>query len=197
MILVKTISKTRNCVDFTLSNKNLRIAKIMTFLVVLSITIGFTIPNLSYAQQGSDFIANLSGKGFSPAIDTSATGIAKFHVNPNNTISYNISVKNIDKVIDSYMGMKNNTDLIELINPYSTVLSGPRFTNQFQSAYPTGTVNGELTSGVITSDQFYGPLAGKSISDLANMMKSGQLQVDIRTSTHEHGEIIGQIQPTK
>jgi hypothetical protein len=201
MILVKTISKIFKYVDFSISNKNLRIAKIAIIIAAISIITVAAIPTLSYAQQQqqqeSDFIANLSGKNVNPPVNTPATGVAKLHVNPNDTISYEISVNNIDKVIDSFMGPKNNTDLIELINPYATTLSGPRVTNQFQSAYPTGPVNGELTNGVITKDQFYGPLTGKSISDLANMIRTGQFQVDVRTLAHENGEIAGQIVPAK
>jgi hypothetical protein len=201
MILVKTISKIFKYVDFSISNKNLHIAKIAIIIAAISIITVAAIPAFSYAQQQqqqvSDFIANLSGKNVDPPINTPATGVAKLHVNPNDTISYEISVNNIDKVIDSFMGPKNNTDLIELINPYATSLSGPRVTNQFQSAYPTGPVNGELTNGVITKDQFYGPLTGKSISDLANMIRTGQFQVDVRTLAHENGEIAGQIVPAK
>jgi hypothetical protein len=201
MILVKTISKIFKYVDFSISDKNLRIAKIAIIIAAISIITVAAIPTLSYAQQQqqqvSDFIANLSGKNVDPPVNTPATGVAKLHVNPNDTISYEISVNNIDKVIDSFMGPKNNTDLIELINPYATTLSGPRVTNQFQSAYPTGPVNGELTNGVITKDQFYGPLTGKSISDLANMIRTGQFQVDVRTLAHENGEIAGQIVPAK
>ncbi len=201
MILVKTISKIFKYVDFSISDKNLRIAKIAIIIAAISIITVAAIPTLSYAQQQqqqvSDFIANLSGKNVDPPVNTPANGVAKLHVNPNDTISYEISVNNIDKVIDSFMGPKNNTDLIELINPYATTLSGPRVTNQFQSAYPTGPVNGELTNGVITKDQFYGPLTGKSISDLANMIRTGQFQVDVRTLAHENGEIAGQIVPAK
>jgi hypothetical protein len=201
MILVKTISKIFKYVDFSISNKNLHIATNAIIIAAISIITVAAIPAFSYAQQQqqqvSDFIANLSGKNVDPPINTPATGVAKLHVNPNDTISYEISANNIDKVIDSFMGPKNNTDLIELINPYATSLSGPRVTNQFQSAYPTGPVNGELTSGVITKDQFYGQLTGKSISDLANMIRTGQFQVDVRTLAHENGEIAGQIVPAK
>jgi CHRD domain len=200
MILVKTISKIFKHVDVLISNRNQHIAKIAVIIAATSIMIVAAIPALSFAQQQqqvTDFIANLSGKDVSPPVYTPATGVAKFHVNPNDTISYEISVNNIDKVIDSFMGPKNNTDLIELINPYATTLSGPRDINQFKSAYPTGPVNGVLTSGVITTDHFIGPLAGKTISDLANMMKTGQFQVDVRTIAHESGEIAGQIVPGK
>lgn len=154
-------------------------------------------PTYAYAQQDTDFVANLTGEGIVPPVDTAATAVVKFHVNPNETISYDISAHNIDKVFDVYMGTQDNTNLLEMINPYATVLSGPRVTNQFQSAYPTGPIDGELTSGVITADKFYGSLAGKSISDLVTMMKSGQMQVEIRTVSHEDGEIAGPIMPSK
>ena len=198
MISVKTMSNIFKGIDFFHSNEKLYVTKIAIIIATVSIIIAATMPVLSYAQQQeSDFVANLSGKDVIPPVNTPATGVAKFHVNSNGTISYDISVNNIDKVIDAYMGFKNNTDLIELINPYSTTLSGPRVINQFQSSYPTGQVNGELTNGIITTDQLYGPLAGKTISELTNLMRNGQFQVDVRTTTNEKGEIAGQILPVK
>jgi hypothetical protein len=51
-----------------------------------------------------------------------------------------------------------------------------------------------LSAGIITSDDLSGPLAGKNVSDLANIMKQGNTLVEIRTQQHENGEIRGQIQ---
>ena len=37
---------------------------------------------------------------------------------------------------------------------------------------PTGEVNGQLSKGVITPSDLSGPLAGKTVTDLTNLMKN-------------------------
>jgi hypothetical protein len=61
------------------------------------------------------------------------------------------------------------------------------------SGPPTGTINGLLTAGTLTSSQLTGPLAGKTIDSLVNMIRSGDAYVNIHTTQNEKGEIRGQI----
>ena len=61
------------------------------------------------------------------------------------------------------------------------------------SGPPTGLVNGQLTKGTITSVDLVGSLAGKQMSDLVNLMKSGGAYVNVHTTTNQNGEIRGQI----
>src|SRR5207244_9940230 len=82
--------------------------------------------------------------------------------------------------------------IVELIKPYATTGGG----NKQQSAIPTGPVNGLLASGVVTADKLNGPLFGKSVTDLSNLMKSGSAYVTVRTTPNQHGEIRGQILPS-
>ena len=65
--------------------------------------------------------------------------------------------------------------------------------NPFMSEPPTGLVNGQLTKGTITSTDLVGSLAGKQISDLVNLIKSGSAYVNVHTSNNQNGEIRGQI----
>jgi hypothetical protein len=50
-----------------------------------------------------------------------------------------------------------------------------------------------IGKGKITSTDLQGPLAGKQISDLANIIKNGQAYVNVHTDQNQNGEIGGQI----
>jgi hypothetical protein len=149
-----------------------------------------TVPVLTYAQQQTNFVANLSGKNVVPPVNTPATGVAKFHTNSNGTLSYEIDTMNLNKVIAGHIFTKNGTEILQLLSPYASISTG---FNQVKSRYPTGMVNGRLASGVITADELLGPFLGKSVADLVNAMRHGEIYVTIRTQPHQHGEIAGQI----
>ena len=146
-------------------------------------------PGLSYAQQQSNFAATLTGKDMQPPVSTSASGTAKFSVDPNGTLSYEVDANNINQVIGVPLMQKNGTILAELLNVYANTGSG----NRQQAAIPTGPINGKLTAGVLTGNQLFGPLFGKNITDLVSSIKSGGVYVAIRTTSHQQGEIRGQI----
>jgi hypothetical protein len=77
----------------------------------------------------------------SPPVNTPATGTAEFHINENGSLCYQVRVNNINGVLGTHIGTKNGTELADLINPYAVVNT--------QQVYPTGPVNGLLTSGEI------------------------------------------------
>ena len=122
-----------------------------------------------------------------PPIKTGATGTAKFTVNSNDTLNYEMIVNNIDAVIGARISLKNGSLLAEVFNPYAI--------HNGKSGIPTGQINGVLSSGVITLDDLSGPVAGKKVSDLVNLMKEGKTIVDVRTLDHQKGEIRGPILP--
>jgi hypothetical protein len=199
----KTISNRSIYINLAMtSNQNFKFAIILFFT---GIGIVSTIPILAHAQQSqpqspsqpqaqTNFAAYLAGKNVQPPVNTPATGTAKFQVNSNGTVSYEVNVVNLDKVIDGSIEYKNATEVVSLLNPYATVSTG---FNQVKSVYPTGLINGKLTDGVIKSDKLLGGLLGKNVTDLANAMKDGSLNVVIRTQPHQDGEIAGQIGPSK
>jgi hypothetical protein len=152
-------------------------------------------PGLSFAQQQSTFVATLSGKNMQPPVNTPATGTAKFSVNPNGTLSYEVDATSVDKVLAVPLEQKNGTLLAELLNVYANTGFTQGYNRQ-QASVPTGPINGKLTSGVLDNsngNNLFGPLFGKNITDLLTAMKSGSVYVVIRTSAHQQGEIRGQI----
>jgi competence protein ComGC len=200
MILEQTISNKHKNLDLVRkSNRNFKFVKMVVIMLITSVGLISTVPVLAYAQQQqqqtTNFVANLSGKDVQPTpVNTPATGTAKFQLNQNGTMSYEVDAKNLDKVIDASIDYKNTTEVVSLINPYATVSTG---FNQVKSIYPTGPINGKLTDGVITSNKLMAGLEGKNVTDLANTMKGGSLNVVIRTQPHQDGEIAGQIGPSK
>jgi hypothetical protein len=146
------------------------------------------VPISSYAQKQTDFVATLSGKNVVPPVNTPATGTAKFHLNPNGTLSYEVDVNNIKDVIGVPVKLKNGAEVAQLLNVYATV-GGKSFTQSL------GPVSGKLSSGVITANDIYGPLIGKNITDLVSFFTNKSSNVIVRTTENQAGEIEGQVLP--
>ena len=158
-----------------------------TPLLSLGILVVSLISMPAFAQQMS-FNANLSGGTLSPSVNTFATGIAKFNLDSNGNMAYNIDVKNLKGVIGAHISLQNGTDLAQVFNPYVQVNG--------RSEIPTGQVNGQLSKGIITESDLSGPLSGKNVTDLATLMQNNSVYVVVRTVGHENGEIQGVITPS-
>jgi hypothetical protein len=156
-------------------------------MISLGILVVSLISMPVFAQQ-TNFMASLSGKTLSPPVSTAATGIAKFNVNPNGNIAYEIDGKNIKGIIGAHVSLQNGTDLAQLFNPYVEING--------KSGIPTGQVNGQLSKGIITANDLSGPVSGKNVTDLINLMKNNSAYVVVRTLGHENGEIQGVITPS-
>jgi CHRD domain len=162
-------------------------------------------PMLAYAQQQMNFAATLTGKDMVPPVSTSATGTAKFHINNDGSVCYAVYANGISGVLGAHIGTKNGTELADLTNPYATT-TGPGTIG----AYPTASVHGLLTSGdikagvinkpgsfgVLSPIGLTGPLVGKNVTELDNILKNKTAYATVRTVDHERGEIQGQILPT-
>lgn len=153
-------------------------------ILVLSL-ISISIP--TFAQQPS-FTASLSGQNLSPSINTPATGTAKFSISPDGNMAYQINTNRLDGVIGAHISLKNGTDLAQVFNSYMEVNGKPQI--------PTGEVNGQLSKGIITSYDLSGPLIGKTVTDLTNLMKNDSVYVVVRTQAHENGELQGLLTPS-
>ena len=65
--------------------------------------------------------------------------------------------------------------------------------NPSMSGPATGAINGQLKAATLTSSDLTGPLAGKQITDLVNMIRSGGAYVNVDTTQNNNGEVRGQI----
>jgi hypothetical protein len=135
----------------------------------------------AFAQkQGQFFDAKLTGKNEVPAKDTKATGIAEFTVTLPNSMSYKVSVTNMQKVTAAHIHLGKVGE------------NGPIIVTLFKTASPSATTNGTLSQGNITSIKLEGPLAGKQLSDLINLMNKAGAYVNVYTEANPNGEIRGQ-----
>lgn len=155
--------------------------------IILLCVLGVSLIVVPALAQQLNFRASLSGQSLSPPISTGASGTANFNVDEQGNLAYRIDVKNINGVIGAHISLHNGTDLAQVFNPYMEING--------KSEIPTGTVNGQLSKGVITANDLGGPLIGKNVTDLTNLMSNGSVYVVVRTQGHETGEIQGVINP--
>lgn len=160
------------------------IRAVLNFAIISSV-FGFaalTGTSLSaFAQkQGQFFDAKLTGKNEVPAKDTKATGIVEFTVTGANSMSYKVSVTNMQKVTAAHIHIGKVGE------------NGPVIVTLFKTSSPSAMTNGTLSQGNITSAKLEGPLAGKQLSDLINLMINGGAYVNVHTEANPNGEIRGQ-----
>jgi CHRD domain len=168
--------------------KTPRLIGIITAALALAALVSVSSGSLvtsSHAQGEQKFTAKMTGKEEVPPHDTKATGNAEFTLSADGkTMSYKVDVMNIDKVTVAHIHQdrrelgKNGPPVVWLFN---------------SSSNPTGTVNGMLSQGKITSNDFVGPLKGKQMSDLVLLINDGHAYVNVHTQPNPNGEIRGQI----
>jgi CHRD domain len=150
-------------------------------LAALSAT-ATTGPGKSAAQQQA-FTATMTGSEEVPPKNTKATGTATFVSGTDgSSVAYKIRVTNIKGVTMAHIHSGNSGK------------NGPIVVSLFKSASPpTGTMNGLLSQGTITSANLEGPLKGKTISDLIRLINDGTAYANVHTEQNPKGEIRGQI----
>jgi hypothetical protein len=138
--------------------------------------LGLHILNFAFAQQQQQpqtFTAKLSGSNEVPPVTTSATGMAQFQLTADGSqINYKLNATNL------------NNFMMAHIHQGKAGENGPPVTAPLS-----------IGSGKITASDLQGPLAGKQLSDLINLMKTGGTYTNIHTQTNQNGEIRGQISP--
>ncbi|MGG6460418.1 MAG: CHRD domain-containing protein [Candidatus Eiseniibacteriota bacterium] len=137
------------------------------------------IPPFLVNALGQKFFATLSGENEIPPNNSSARGWVWLE-NLGDSIEYTINVTKMDKVMAAHLHTgavgRNGDPIVTLFH-----------------AGPTELINGTLTRGNITSSEFQGPMSGKSIEDLLNIMTQGKTYVNIHTGSFPDGELRGQI----
>jgi CHRD domain len=126
----------------------------------------------AFAQQQSSqtFTAKLSGKDEVPPVNTQASGMATFQPSSDGKeVNYDLSTSNLQGFMMAHI-------------------------HQGKAGENGQPVAGlQMGKGKITSSDLQGPLAGKQISDLVNLMKSGGAYTNVHTQQNQNGEIRGQI----
>jgi hypothetical protein len=161
--------------------ENIRVVSLLLSILIITgmllISSQLVTPSQSLEQK---LVAKLSGDAEVPPVKTNGTGEVYFQLN-NGTIKYTVNVTNIDNVTLAHLfrGIVGN--------------NGPIIGTLFNGSSPTGEMSGILSRGNITSNLLKGPLQGRIISDLINLVNNGSIYVNVRTLDFPNGEIRGQL----
>ena len=132
-------------------------------------------------QQPTYFDAKLSGDQEVPPVDTQASGLADFTIAGEDSVNYNVNVTSMEKITQAH------------IHKGKTGENGPVVVTLFNTESPSATTNGVLSQGNFTAANFEGPLEGKQMKDLTDMVNSGEAYVNVHTEANPKGEIRGQL----
>ena len=146
----------------------------------------------------------LSGSQQVPPVKSNATGTASFEfLDDNKTIHYQINILDVPKItgIHIHQGkIGENGDIVVNLynNSQQNIFLKENETKISQIVSNSVKINGNvqssfLASGTINNSDLKGPLYGKSISDLINLIKSKNAYVNVHSQTHPDGEIRGDI----
>jgi hypothetical protein len=134
------------------------------------------------ASLGMAFEAKLSGNEVVPVVATKAIGEADFRMSADGKeLTYILTLKDIENVTAAHIhaGLMGKNG-----GPVAGLFPGPKKEGKF---------SGEVAKGTITNKGLVGPLAGKTIADLVEMIKSGGAYVNVHTDKYPDGEVRGQI----
>lgn len=143
-------------------------------------------PAMGQAHGQSNFRTHLTGAEEVPAVDTRAHGQAIFRLTKDGSaIHYKLIVANIENVLMAH------------IHNAPAGVNGGIVVWLYPAAPPPqlieGRFDGVLAEGTITASDFVGSLAGQSLEDLLELMRSGETYVNVHTTQNPGGEVRGQI----
>jgi len=138
------------------------------------------------AMHAKNFRAHLDGASEVPPADTRGRGQATFQVDKDGTaIHYKLIVSNIENVTQAH------------IHRAPAGVNGPVVVWLYPGEPPAqlieGRTDGILAEGVITAANFVGGLVGEPLESLIELMRTGEVYVNVHTSQFPPGEIRGQI----
>lgn len=128
------------------------------------------------------FIAKLKGSNEVPPVDTNAEGLAQFKVTGNGKqIKYRLTVNNLNHFTAAHIHIGKRG------------MNGPVLVLLFGPVDPSISVNEGTVEGTITQEDLTGPLAGRPLSFLLELMKNDKAYVNAHSEKYPEGEIRGPI----
>lgn len=134
------------------------------------------------ARKGQlmEFGAFLTGSEEVPAVSSPGSGAARITQVDASTLKFELRVANTSDIVGAHLHMA------------SAGANGPVVVSLLPAASP-GLNNGVIAEGMIDASKLIGPLSGMSISDLSAKLASGNIYVNVHTSSNPGGEIRGQV----
>jgi len=143
--------------------------------------------------SGKHFIGILTGDNEVPPVNTDATGKIRLFANSQqSTLDYQLSISDLNGVVSGAHIHKGS------VGTNGPVVANLKTGNTFAgaSASSSGTGGGSTStsvSGTITTADLKGPLAGKQVTDLIQLIEDGKAYVNVHTHENSNGEIRGQL----
>jgi hypothetical protein len=130
------------------------------------------------------FFARLKGSEEVPPVRTDAFGTAKFKVSKDERkMGYRLTVNDLSNFTEAHIHLGRRG------------VNGPVVVFLFGLIDPDISVNRGVVEGIITARDLVGPLEGKPLSVLIDLMSDGDTYVNVHTAQNPDGEIRGQIRP--
>jgi hypothetical protein len=161
-------------------------AQMKTPLIIILVSVLLASFGMASDKSGRElhFKAELSGNEEVPAVKTQAKGEAKFYLRKGeDRFTYSVVLRGIENITAAHIHKGKKGE------------NGPPVVDLFKE--PRGkTATGTLLSeGVIFAYDLIGPLKGKSLKSLEEMMETEDAYVNVHSKDHPEGEIRGQIIP--
>jgi CHRD domain len=149
----------------------------------------------SSSSSGKEFSARLTGDKEVPPVNTDATGRIKLTANrQQDALGYQLSVSNLNGVVTAahiHRGSAGtNGPIVANLNIQGTFAGASASASAGGDGSATTSTS---TGGTITSADLKGPLVGKHVSDLLQLIKDGKAYANVHTRQHPNGEIRGQL----
>ena len=152
----------------------------------------------------TNYNATLSGRQQIPPVKTNGIGTASFELlDDNQTIHYQINILDVPDItgIHIHQGkVGENGDVVVNIynNSKESISLKENETKISQIESNSVTINGKtqssfLASGTINNADLKGPLSGRNISDLINLIETKNTYINVHSKSHHDGEIRGEI----
>jgi hypothetical protein len=130
----------------------------------------------------ASYTADLTGANAVPAVDTTASGTFTMSYDPvNEELTYKLEVNGLTAptAASIYVGAEGDSGTVV----YTLLPDAPK----------AGALPVPLAQGLIDESSFTGPLEGKTLGDLINLIKEGNAYVSVGTAKHPIDAIRGQI----
>ncbi len=145
--------------------------------IVMTASLGTSI----VAQQGQTFSSTLSGGEENPPTKSNATAVAQFQTsNDNSQLSYWVNATGLKKITAAHIHRGNQGEN----GPVVVALSKGKSADKNLEF---------ILKGNVTRSDLTGPLKGKDLSELANLLNNGSAYVNLHTAKYPKGAIRGQI----
>ncbi|WP_430645896.1 CHRD domain-containing protein [Agromyces sp. GXS1127] len=155
-------------------------------LAAAALAAAATLMPVAAQADDSTYTAQLSAAQEVPTNDSLARGAAIFMLSADGTeLDYRLVVANLDNPVAAHIHLA------------PAGVNGPVVAFLFGPAAPGGgRTSGVIATGTITAANLVGPLAGASLSELVDLLDSGDAYVNVHTNdggpvTNEPGDIPG------